>query len=79
MLDAPKSESRLHDAYEIALDWCDDAPQGKMHDDCVVGSMASMSVREQAAADRATLLEGAFLLALVAAVALIAGRKFRRA
>jgi hypothetical protein len=79
MLDVPKPESRFYGAYEIALDWCDDAPQGKTHDDCVVGSLASMSVWEQVAADRATLLEGALLLALVAAIALIASRRFRRA
>ena len=49
-----------------------------MHDDCLVGSMASMGVWQQVAADRATVLEGAFVLALVAAVALVAGRRLRR-
>jgi hypothetical protein len=78
MLDVPKPESRFHGAYEIALDWCDDVPQGKTHDDCVVGSMASMSVWEQVALDRATLLEGALVLALVAGAVSVTRRRFRR-
>ena len=78
MIDVPKPGSHFYGAYEIALDWCDDAPQGKKHDDCVVGAIASLSARQQVAADRATLAEGAVVFAVFAGVAVIVARRFRR-
>jgi hypothetical protein len=78
MLDVPKPGSHFYSAYQAALDWCDDVPGGAMHDDCVAGSIASLSLREQVAADRTTLLEGAVLLVLVTAALMVTRRQIRR-
>jgi hypothetical protein len=79
MQNIPRPGNPFFAAYRVALDWCDDIPAGQGHDDCVVGSLGSISLRAQSSADRIQVLEtGLLIAALMAMVFLLSRRLIRR-
>ena len=79
MQNVPKPGSPFFAAYQVALDWCDDVPDGNPdHDDCIIGSLGTISMRAQVAADRTTLLETAFVVIVFCSLAVLLSRRLAR-
>jgi hypothetical protein len=79
MQNTPKSGNPFFPAYQTALGWCDHVPAGVQdHDDCIVGSLGSISTQQQLAADRTDFLETALLLAILVTLALFVRRRLTR-
>jgi hypothetical protein len=79
MQNTPKIGSPFFPAYQVALDWCDHVPDGMQdHDDCIVGSLGTITLGQQFAADRTAFLETALLLAVLVALAVFVQRRLTR-
>ncbi|RWX79155.1 hypothetical protein EPK99_11355 [Neorhizobium lilium] len=78
MQNIPKPGSPFFAAYQIALDWCHDVPQGQAQDGCVVDSLGTISNRQQFVADRISFLETALLITALIAIALLLSRRLAR-